>query len=157
MKNSQKQEFTRRLTQCNKGGMIVIIYDIFFAYIQDVKEAFEGNDQEEFKISVRKAQKTLDELIGALDFKYPIAKDLYQLYLYNKNQLAKSMYKADIEPIAEVESIMGRLYSAFLEAAKKDTSGPLMSNTQQVYAGMTYGKNDLIENYTNDDHRGFLV
>ena len=46
----------------------------------------------------------------------------------------------------------------FAEAAKKDTSAPLMRNTQQVYAGITYGKNDINENYTESDNkRGFLV
>ena len=32
MENELKKDFTRRLSQCNSGEMIVIIYDIFFAY-----------------------------------------------------------------------------------------------------------------------------
>ena len=33
-----------------------------------------------------------------------------------------------------------------------------MSNTQQIYAGMTYGRNQLNENDMNyDNQRGFLV
>ena len=41
MKNELKQDFTRRLSQCNAGEMIVIIYDILFTYLADVKEAHE--------------------------------------------------------------------------------------------------------------------
>ena len=33
MDNELKKDFTRRLSQCNSGEMIVIIYDIFFAVI----------------------------------------------------------------------------------------------------------------------------
>lgn len=41
---------------------------------------------------------------------------------------------------------------------KEDTSAPLMRNTQQIYAGYTYGKNDLVETYQDfDTSRGFLV
>ena len=40
MDDRLKQDFTRRLSQCNSGGMIVIIYDILFAYMDDVKKAW---------------------------------------------------------------------------------------------------------------------
>ena len=39
----------------------------------------------------------------------------------------------------------------------QDTSGPVMQNVQQVYAGLTYGKGTLNETYLNvqDYNRGF--
>ena len=44
------------------------------------------------------------------------------------------------------------------QLSKKYTSAPLMRNTQQIYAGYTYGKNDLVETYQDfDTSRGFLV
>ena len=39
MDNELKKDFTRRLSQCNSGEMIVIIYDIFFAYVDDIRQA----------------------------------------------------------------------------------------------------------------------
>ncbi len=157
MENQKKQDFTRRLSQCNQGGMIIIIYDIFFAYIDDVRKAKETENDSDYKTGLRKAQETLDELIHALNFKYEIAGTLYPLYMYCKNLLAKAMYEHRLEKVDEAENIMRRLYSSFEEAAKQDTSGPIMSNAQQVYAGMTYGKFDLNEDYTDNTHRGFLV
>ena len=59
--------------------------------------------------------------------------------------------------IDEAEKILKRLYTSFCEVAKSDTSGPLMRNTQQVYAGMTYGRTTLNESYMEDSHRGFFV
>ena len=42
MNNELKQDFTRRLSQCNSGEMIVIIYDILFAYLDDEKKEHEN-------------------------------------------------------------------------------------------------------------------
>ena len=79
------------------------------------------------------------------------------LYIYAKRALAKAIYQNKTEGILEAEKVLRRLYNSFKEAAKSDTSGPLMRNTQKVYAGITYGKNDLNESYTNNIQRGFLV
>ena len=53
MENRLKQEFTRRLSQCNSGEMIVIMYDIVFAYMDEAKSAHEKNDYEEYKAAVK--------------------------------------------------------------------------------------------------------
>ena len=66
MKNELKQDFTRRLSQCNAGEMIVIIYDILFAYLDDVKGAYEEDSHEQMKVAIRRAQNVLDELIHSL-------------------------------------------------------------------------------------------
>ena len=157
MNNELKQDFTRRLSQCNQGGMIVIIYDIFFAYIDDAKKAWENSEREEFKTAIRNVQRTLDELMQALDMSYEIARTLYPLYVYCKELFAKTLYENRLERFEEAESIMKKLYSSFVKVAELDTSEPIMSNTQQVYAGMTYGKNSLNENLINDNNRGFFV
>lgn len=157
MKREQVQDFTRRLSQCNKGEMIVIIYDIYFAYANDAKEAYTAEDHDMFKRSVHKAQDVLTELIGDLDFSYPLAKNLHALYVYARNSLSKALYKNTLEPLWDAERIMSRLYDSFTEAAKSDTSGPIMSNTQQVYAGMTYGPKSLNENYMENQERGFFA
>ena len=157
MDNSLKQEFTRRLSQCNNGEMIVIMYDIVFAYMDEAKAAYAANSYEDYKNAVKKSQGAIDTLIGALNFRFPIAKDLHKLYVYAKNCLAKAIYQNRTDGIEEAEKILKRLYASFCEAAKSDTSGPLMRNTQKVYAGMTYGRNSLNENCYEDSHRGFFV
>ena len=157
MESSLKQEFTRRLSQCNSGEMIVIMYDIVFAYMSEAKKAHESGCYEEYKEAVKKSQGAIDTLIGALNFKYELARDLHKLYMYSKNCLAKAIYQNRTEGLEEAEKILKQLYTSFCEAAKADTSGPLMKNTQQVYAGMTYGRTNLNENFYEDNHRGFFV
>ena len=129
MKKEQIMDFTRRISQSNRGGLVIVIYDIFFAYMEDTKEAHDNGEWENYKTALRNASKTISELISSLDFSYELA-----------------------------ENLMKKLYTAFAEVMKEDTSAPLMRNTQQIYAGYTYGKNDLVETYQDfDTSRGFLV
>ena len=70
----------------------------------------------------------------------------------------RDRYKRDLKEVELAENLMKKLYTAFAEVMKEDTSAPLMRNTQQIYAGYTYGKNDLVETYQDfDTSRGFLV
>ena len=50
-----------------------------------------------------------------------------------------------------------KLRAGFEGIKGQDTSGPVMQNVQQVYAGLTYGKGTLNEAYLNpqDYNRGF--
>ena len=41
MTQEKKQEFTRRLSCCNRGEMIVIMYDILMSYLDEALEAQE--------------------------------------------------------------------------------------------------------------------
>ncbi len=158
MDSTLKQSYTRRLSQCNKGEMIVIIYEITFTYLDEAKKAREINNHDAFKYAIQNGQDTINVLIRSLDFSYDISKELHPLYVYCRNQLAKARYQYSLDGINEAEKILRRLYAAFCEAAKTDTSGPLMRNVQHVYAGNTYGKTDLNESYINyDAQRGFLA
>ena len=119
MTDELRQDFTRRLSQCNQGGMIVIIYDIYFAYMDDARAGYKNKDTELFKAGVRKAGQTIDELINALNMSYDIAKQLLPLYKYCKIQLSKALYEDKAERLDEADQIMKRLYDSFVEAADR--------------------------------------
>lgn len=158
MDDELKQDFTRRLSQCNSGGMIVIMYDILFAYADDAKKAFADHAHVEMKEAVRKVQRVLDELIGSLDFSYGLSNQLFALYTFCKRETARTLYQNSPEGLLEAEKILRRLYDSFVQVAGQDTSGPVMGNAQQIYAGMTYGRGELKEScMDNDSQRGFLV
>ena len=149
--------FTRRLSQCNKGEMIVITYEIGFAYLNDAEKAYKEGNHEAFKEGILKSQKVLRQLIGALDFKYKISSNLYQLYQYCNRILSVTLYKNNLSGIEEARKVLTPLYNSFVEAAKQDTSEPLMQNTQQVFAGYTYGRNDVNSSSNENPSRGFFV
>ena len=157
MEDSKKLDFQRRLSQCNRGEMIVIMYDILFAYLEDAGQAHDREDYESYKEALKKSQNALDMLMGALDFSYEISKELYRLYLTGKKHLARAIYENRTDGIQDAMQILKPLYDSFVQVAKSDTSAPLMRNTQQVYAGMTYGKTSLNETYETERNRGFLA
>ena len=53
--------------------------------------------------------------------------------------------------------MLKKLRKSFEDVAAQDDSEPLMSNTQDVYAGLTYGRGSLNENVNTVPNRGFTV
>ncbi len=158
MKKEKIAEFTRKISQSNRSELIVVIYDIYFVCLSDARAAYKNEQWDDFKESVRHAQRAIDELIDALDFSYELARNLCQIYMFCKDTLAKAIYARQISEIETAERLMGKLYESFVQVAKQDLSKPLMQNAQQVYAGFTYGREELTEtcqDFTNN--RGFLV
>lgn len=57
-------------------------------------------------------QAALDELMGALDFKYPLAGQLYPLYSYCKRLFSTVLYSLDVSVVDEADVIMKKLRKA---------------------------------------------
>jgi flagellar protein FliS len=161
MTDEKKKEFTRRLTQCNASEMIVIQYDIFFAYLDDACASFELGG-EPFKSAISHGDAVLERLQGSLNFKYDLANQLYPLYNYCRRQLALARATHKKKPLSNARNVMNRLYEAFAQIAEEDQSQPVMQNTQVVYAGYTYGRHALNEAMVDNvdiatASRGFLA
>jgi flagellar protein FliS len=158
MTQEKKQEFTRRLTCCNRGEMIVIMYDILFAYLEDGVRAKEERDYQGFKNAVGKASQVVSRLMEDLDFNYEISGNLYAEYQFVNKLLAMAVCKNTAQNLLDAQQVLKNLYDAFKEAAQQDTSEPLMQHTQQVVAGMTYQKGSLTETLQgSESSRGFLA
>ena len=65
--------------------------------------------------------------------------------------------KKSKEPVNEAENILKNLYKGMLEMAAKDKSPALMQNREDMYVGLTYGKNSLNEISTGVNKRGFYA
>lgn len=158
MIQEKKQEFTRRLSCCNRGEMIVIMYDILFTYLDDGIRANEDGDYEEFKRSVGHAQQVIGRLMDGLDFSYEIAGSLYAEYRFVRQLISMAVCKNTSQNLRDAKRVLKNLYDAFKEASKQDTSEPLMEHAQQVVAGMTYQKGSLTETLQgSESSRGFLA
>ena len=140
MEKEQILDFTRRISQSNRSGLTVINYEIIFAYLDDAKKAYQEEKWEEFKVALRKAQNSIGELMQTLDFSYDISRNLYRIYVFCRDSLAAAMYKRSLTEIETAEKMLRKLYQSFCKVAETDSSAPMMKNTQQVYAGYTYGK-----------------
>ena len=157
MQKEQIQEFTSKITLSNRTGLTVVTYEILFAYLADAKSALKEERFDDYKQVIRQAQKCISELMVTLNFSYELAVELYRVYSYGKELLAKAMYKRSDAEIDECENLMRMLYTSFVEVAKTDDSAPLMRNTEQVYAGYTYGRSDVNSSSDANPSRGFFV
>lgn len=158
MTKEQKQEFTLRITHANKTQLITILYEMILLYLDEAKETLAAEDKTEYKNAIRKIRGCMDELITSLHMDYALAQNLLQLYLYINRELVQANMHYKQENLDHVETIIGKLHTAWSQIEQQDMSDPVMGNTQTVYAGLTYGRNTLTENMSNmKENRGFCV
>lgn len=158
MTNEKKNEYTLRISQANKTGLIVILYDIAITYIEDANAAFESGNQDEAERNIVNAIASIEEMKNNLHFEYELAKTLKQIYLYMKKQLRMAMISGDRTGIPVVLKELKSLRDAYASIADTDKSGPVMVHTQAVLTGMTYSKDKILDNLTTEfSNRGYRV
>lgn len=146
MTREQKQEFTLRISQANPTQLVVILYEMLLCYLQDGREALAKEEEKEFKEAIRKARGCLGELMNSLNLKYEPAPALLSLCGFCVRRLTAAELKKSAEPLCEAERVIKPLRDAYGQIAGQNSAGPVMNNSQTVYAGLTYGRNTLTEN-----------
>lgn len=157
MTSESKKEFTLRISQANPSEIIVITYEIALAYFEDAKTALREEQKDEFKSAISHIQKCVSTLMESLNFKQEIAMRLMELYAYADREVAKASVKRNEEHLRNAEKVFVGLLPAFREVSRQDGRKAVMQNAQSVYAGLTYGRNDLVESDVSSDWstRGF--
>ena len=158
MTRELKQEYTLRITQANKTQLITILYEMVLIYIDEAEAALSEDDRAEYKSAIRKIRGCMNELTASLNLEYDLAQNLLQLYLYVNRELVQASVHYEKENLEHIRLVIGELQKAYKKIENQDVSGPVMGNTQTVYAGLTYGRNTLTENITDPaSNRGFCV
>lgn len=156
MTREKKQELTLRITQANKTELIEILYEMVLCYLDDAEDAHGQQDRNGFRDAIRKTRGCFSELLSSLNLDYELAVRLLQLYRYCNRELALADVKNDCEHLQHIRLVIAKLQAAYEELSKQDTSGPVMQNSQTVYAGLTYGRGELTENMADQGmNRGF--
>ena len=155
MRKELKKEYTVRISQSNRSQLVVVVYDMLLDYLKEAHSAEHDGNMDLFITELKNAQNVVAELMGALNFKYPISAELFRIYLFWNGQLVQAIVKKDISCLNGLEGMVKRFKQAFEEISKNDHSEPLMQNSQKVYAGLTYGRGSLSEMTDVDYNRGF--
>lgn len=163
MTKEELNGYSYRITQASKTELIVIMYEMAETYLNDavaeyeIAEKSEKVEYEGFRNSLKKAQRVVNELSSSLDMQYDISNELFNLYLYMNKTINNASLKKNIKEIPAILRMIARLKSSFSILSKQDLSGPIMKNTQQVYAGLTYSNGGLNETMNQTANRGFTV
>lgn len=157
MKLEKKKEYKERIIAANRSELIVIMYEMLFSYMEDVYEGIDKDEWVEAKEAINHAEAVVRRLIDDLDFNYDIAKELYPLYDFVLRRFAVARIKKSAEPVRQAEKILRNLYKGMLDMAAEDNSPALMQNREDMYLGLTYGRNSLNEISTGVNKRGFYA
>ena len=164
MKKEDKQQFTLRITRANPTEMVVILYEMLLCYLEDAKEALQPGEPgvpgepDGFREAVRNARGCLNELLRSLDLRYEPAPALQRLYMFCIRRLARGEQRRDAGLLDEIKRVIVPLRDAYCSIADQNGAGPVMNNSQTVYAGLTYGRNTLTENLADQGlNRGILA
>lgn len=145
MTNECKQQFTLRITQANSTELIVILYEMMLSYLDDAEAALKAGDEDALVQAIRRSRGCLNELEQSLHMEYEISGNLMQLYFFCARSLVHAQAHKE-EAFDEIRRVICPLRDAYRQLAGQNPGGPVMGNSQTVYAGLTYGRNTLTEN-----------
>lgn len=151
------QQFTLRISQANSTELVVILYEMLLTYLEEAKEEQQKQDDNGFKDRLRKCRGCINELSQSLHPEYEIAQNLQKLYFYCLRELAHAQ-TGDPAALDKVSKVIAPLRDAYREVAKQNPAGPVLVNSQTIVAGLTYGRNTLTEDVTDQGtNRGMRV
>lgn len=155
MNSELKKEFTMRITHANNVQMIIISYEIIEAYIS---EAYEAVEKAEYIENIDLAKRCIDEMMNNLHYEYDISRALKELYLYMKKKLRQAAWDDDKEALFEVKNMIVNLRDSYIKIEECDDSDTIMKNTQRVLTGITYGRDQILDELSQDvSNRGYRV
>ena len=156
--------FSYRISQANRTELVVITMDMAVQYMED---ALNDKNSADYKENLRMAKRVVDQLVSALDMRFDISRQLFDVYMVVERYIIKAGSGATDENYHSEEreklintsiSMLGKLRESFHQVARQDDSESLMKNAQQVYAGLTYSNiGGASETYSTGVNRGFRV
>lgn len=151
------QAYTARITQASKTELIVITYEILLSDVKEAQAAFANGDTTQYGKVLKHGTTLINELMRSLDYQYDVSYNLMSLYIYVSKCFVEANYKKDPTILENAVMVIKKLLEGFKEISSQDMSGPVMQNTQQLYAGLTYGRGTLNEVYIDpqEHNRGF--
>lgn len=151
MTKEEIKDFSMKITQSSKTGLVVITYEIIENYLNSAIECHKKMDIEGFRFNVKKAKQFVNNLSSSLDFNYKISFDLMSLYMFINNRLVSASVKKSLESIDECLNIINSLKNAFKKIECEDKRGKVMPHSDEVYVGLTYGKGSRLNEYSRRD------
>ncbi len=144
MTKEEMKNFSMRIAESSKTGLVVITYDVILNYIESASKAYEEDDLEAVVFNLQKAKQFVNNLSSCLDFKYGISNELMRLYLYVNNCLVKDIVKRNPSHAESIKDVIAKLRESYNEISPLDHSGKVMKNSEQVYVGYTYGRTSTL-------------
>ncbi len=149
------EDYVARIANATPLQLVIITYELIDKYIDDATDCIDNKKM--FEFNLEKARAFLDDLKNSLDMSFKISGNLMSLYNYVGQQISYYMFDRNTEHVTEIKKVMDELLDGWktIESQESDKT-PVMENTQQLYAGLTYDKSGRLSEYVETDvKRGF--
>lgn len=98
--------------------LTVMLYDGCIKNLKLARMNITDKNLESANASLQKAQRIVMELIDSLDFHYPIAKDLFNIYEFVMREISRINAEKDAEGVNGIISILSELRQAWASIVK---------------------------------------
>lgn len=110
-----KEQSINTMTQ---GELLLLLYDELVKRLTQAELALDKQNFELFEASVQRSIEIVDYLNGILDPKYPISRELAQMYEYFTYELGRGKIGRNGEVVTHVKKLAMELRDAFRQADK---------------------------------------
>ena len=145
MTTEEMNVYKLRITQAGIAELTLIMLEMEMQWIDEAVLAYDGGKTEEFLDCVDKAQGTQVELMNVLNMENPVAVDMFSVFAYINKLSIQSKIKKEPQELSRCREMLGKFYQSLQVIAGSDTAGPVMEQSEKVYAGLTYGTHGLVE------------
>lgn len=146
MTSEEMNVYKMRITQAGIGELTVIMLEMETQWINEALDAYNAGNMETYASNLDKASATQIELMNTLNLDNDVSKDVYAVYIYFNKMLVNSKIKRKPQDLERIVDMLKQYHESFSAIAETDTEGPVMQQSEKVYAGLTYGNGGLVEN-----------
>lgn len=157
MTREEKNGFSYRIMQASPTELIVILYEMAETYLRQAVDELNAGEIAGFRMNLKYAGRVINELNRSLDLRYDISLNFMQIYIYMNRAMIRASVSKKPDELLRCMDMLNKLKKSFERIRSEDKRGPVMENTQQVYAGLTYSKGTLNESFGPESNRGFRV
>ncbi len=148
MTEEQMNVYKMRIAQAGIAEMTTIMLEMELQWMEDAVAAYEEKNLDEFVHCVDKAQAVQVELMNVMNRGNEVAENVYAVFAYINKQLIRSKIKRQPLEFDRLRAMLQKYHTSFQVIEKTDQGGPVMQQSEKVYAGLTYGAGGLVESST---------
>lgn len=112
-----------KIRTATPAELTLMLYDGAIKFSNIAISAIEANEIEKANINIIKTEKIITEFRSTLDFKYPVARDFDNVYVYLYDRLVEANIKKDKEIIEEVISHLREMRDTWKEVIQLNKVG----------------------------------
>ncbi|MDR1558642.1 MAG: flagellar protein FliS [Clostridiales bacterium] len=135
-----KKKYSRSVASASQSELVVISLELVLEFIKY------GD--------LPRARQTVCQLAEALDFRYELSLNLYNMYAVIEKKLTAGIVANDVPAVNDAKYLIQLLLERWKDTARAEpTSASAPHDSPKIYTGLTYGPAGLCE-YAEQDYSG---